>query len=317
MDSRPAEVDAFMIELLKRKRNLNKHLEKIAQAEIKASQGHKLVEEQIKKLQNKARYEEQIAEIDSWIALYTKTHGVRVPDKPKPVVVVVEEPPKQPEKPDTRVPDILRLWLTGSYLAEEQVRTKLSGGSLLDEFLAFWKHIQGEELETFEDVAGRAQALLQKYLEGSEELAPQTTRSYAEIKRFVEESALWLQGVQRPEAVKPDVLEEVVVVTTPCFSEPVDTGVETLGGEENPVFEEHRPLEEETKRGWADEEEEVLHEAPKAEESSSEEDEFTTFTKKKKKQAPAPTRDHRPRGMRGNRGPRRPRGKFPAKSGPA
>mmetsp|Transcript_32452 Transcript_32452/g.56117 ORF Transcript_32452/g.56117 Transcript_32452/m.56117 type:complete len:345 (-) Transcript_32452:391-1425(-) len=339
MDQRPAEADAFMVELLKRKRNLNKQLEKISQAELKASQGQKLVDEQIKKLANKARYEEQLNDVEGWINLYTRTHGVKLPEKPKPVVVV--EAPKVPEKPDTRVPDILILWLTGSYLAEEQVKAKYDSEKVsnivLGEFLAFWHHVQGNENEVYEEVAGRAQTLLHKYLEGSDELAPQTTRSFAEIKQFVEESAVWLQSVQRPvaEVVQPHVVADEIVVTTPFFSSLVESKPETHGWEETPAQEEEVKAEEvheaeeaepeapqelkeeeEPKRGgWADEEEEEAHEEAKAEAQQSEDSDFITFTKKKK-QHPAPPTRGRPRGQRSNRGTRRPRGgKFPAQTG--
>lgn len=340
MEPRPAEVDAFMVELLKRKRNLNKHLEKISLAEVKASQGHKLVDEQLKKIANKARFEEQLTEVENLISLYTRTHGVKLPEKPKPVVVV--EAPKEPAKPDTRVPDVLALWLAGSYLSEGQVKEKYdnerASNVVLGEFLAFWHHVQGNELEGFDDVLHRAHDLLPKYLEGSSELAPQTTRSYAEIKLFVDASSVWLQSVQRPvaEVAQPAVVEDEVVVTAPAFSSLMESQPEATGWEETrPLIqpdaveaEEHEEPEapeepeaaqeaiyvQEPKRGWADEEEEAPEEA-KAEAQQPEDADFTIFTKKKKPTQPAPSQRGRPRGSRSNRGLRRPRGKFPAQSG--
>lgn len=334
MESRPAEADAFLVELLKRKRNLNKHLEKIAQAELKFSQGQKLADEQQKKLANKARYTEQLAEVEGWISLYNRTQGVVVTEKPKPVVIV-EAPPKESKKPDTRVPDILTLWLTGSYLAEEQVKANYDSlefsDIVLGEFLAFWRHIQGDELESFDVVATRAQSLLLKYLEGSEELAPQTTRSYAEIKHFVEESAVWLQLVQRPvaEVYQPPQVVDEIVVTTPVFASLVEGKTEAVEWEESQVHEVHveevepeAPQEErqEVKHiTWADEDEEEAQaeaqEEAKTQTQGSEEADFTIFTKKKKQPAPAVTRGSRPRGARSNRGGRRPSGRFQAQSG--
>jgi hypothetical protein len=322
MDPRSAEPDAFMLELLKRRRNLTKQLEKIAAAELKAKSGKQLVDEQAKKLANRARYEEQLSDIEGWISLYTKTQGRTVPEKPKPVVVVeAPKAPEIPQKPDTRLPDTVRLWLTGGYLADTQLHERFaadhSHGLQLEEFLAFWQYLQGEERDFYQDVAGRSYELLQKYLEASEDQAPHTARSFAEIKSFVEEAALWLAPLQRPEAVvAPQAVEQVApsVEVQPAEEEEVTPDQEEERADDERQVEvqaaQKAPTEEDHKRGWADEEEEEESKAV-AKVVKEEEDEFTIFTKKK----PVPVVS-RPRGQQGSRGGRNPRGRFPAKARP-
>jgi hypothetical protein len=309
-----------MLELLKRRRNLTKQLDKISAAESKAKAGKQLVEEQVKKLANRASYEKQLSDIEGWISLYTKTQGLTVPEKPR-AVVVIEAPkaPEIPQKPDTRLPDTVRLWLTGGYLADTQLHERFaadhSNGLQLEEFLAFWQYLQGEERDFYQDVAGRSYELLQKYLEASEDQAPHTARSFAEIKSFVEEAALWLAPLQRPEAVvEPQAVavEEVAprVEVQPVEEEEV-TPEEEVGEERQVEVHEAQkaPIEEDPRRGWADEEEE--EESKTVGKVVEEEDEFKIFTKKKPVAVVS-----RPRGQHGSRGGRNPRGRFPAKARP-